>query len=189
MAIDATEIREGLCRCGCGRETAIIKCSDQRKGDVRGDTRRFIRGHNGRGKNSNWWRGGSPVTTQGYVYVHSPEHPRANRDGYVFQHILIAEAALGKSLPKGVEVHHADGIRSNNTPSNLVICQDRGYHKMIHARLRAFLASGHADYRQCIFCREWTAPENLSGSPGHQYHQPCNTQYYRERYLERRNAA
>jgi len=37
-----------LCECGCGNPTTIAKKTDQRRGDVKGQPMRFIRGHNSR---------------------------------------------------------------------------------------------------------------------------------------------
>jgi hypothetical protein len=69
-----------------------------------------------------------------------------NLDGYwvitvnskrVYQHIHLAEKALGKPLPKGAVVHHMNGIKyDNETPYNLVICPDQSYHMLLHKRAR-----------------------------------------------------
>lgn len=57
--------------------------------------------------------------------------------GYrVFEHIHIAERALGKQLPLGAIVHHIDENPSNNTPTNLLICPDQAYHMLLHKRMR-----------------------------------------------------
>lgn len=68
-------------------------------------------------------------------------------------HRLRAEHALGKPLPKGVIVHHADGSRSINAP--LVICQDQRYHKFLHIRMDVLRAGGnpHTD-RICWKCKQ-----------------------------------
>ena len=67
-------------------------------------------------------------------------------DGYVilkkdgrqkYEHIWLAEQALGKPLPYGAEVHHVDGNPSNNNPANLVVCPDRQYHKLLHTRTKS----------------------------------------------------
>lgn len=64
------------------------------------------------------WKGGR-CHTGDYICVLSPEHPRANRLGYVLEHILIWEETHGKPLPKGWAVHHLNGIKSDNSPQNL----------------------------------------------------------------------
>lgn len=72
--------------------------------------------------------------------------PRKIKGGYIYrtvsknklqyEHITIAEKALGKPLPKGAEVHHVNRIRSDNRPENLVICPSHAYHMLLHARQR-----------------------------------------------------
>lgn len=87
------------------------------------------------------WKGGRKQHVKGYVFVHKPGHPRiskqAGRSGYVFEHILVAEAALGKFLPPGAVIHHVNGVKSDNRPSNLVICENQSYHLLLHARAKA----------------------------------------------------
>lgn len=60
----------------------------------------------------------------------------------VDEHRLIAERALGRPLPPGAIVHHVDEDPSNNRNDNLVICQDRDYHTLLHVRLRILQAGG-----------------------------------------------
>lgn len=80
-----------------------------------------------------------------------PGHPRGP---YVREHVLVAEQALGHHLPDGAEVHHVNGIRSDSRPTNLVICQDRAYHFLLHRHLRVLRAGGnpHRDVI-CSSCR------------------------------------
>lgn len=61
----------------------------------------------------------------------------------VYLHVLIAETALGHPLPAGAEVHHVDEDRTNNKNANLVICQDKAYHKLLHVRMRIVRAGGN----------------------------------------------
>lgn len=56
-------------------------------------------------------------------------------------HRARAEAALGHPLPKGAQVHHADGTKSDRSP--LVICQDAAYHSLLHRRMRIKAAGGN----------------------------------------------
>ena len=97
-----------------------------------------------------------------------------------FQHVHIAETALGHSLPKGAQVHHVDENCQNNTPSNLVICQDQSYHWLLHKRTNAINACGHADWRKCRFCLQHDSPENLYIHGDTVYHLQCRRDNYRK---------
>lgn len=76
------------------------------------------------------------------------------------EHVEIAERALGKSLPAGVVVHHVDGNRLNNEPGNLLVCSS-AYHSLIHKRMRAVAACGHADWIKCHHCKAYSPPDTL----------------------------
>jgi len=90
--------------------------------------------------------------------TYKPKHPRSHTDGYVLEHILMAETLISKSLPRGAVIHHPNG---NGDNSVFVICQDQGYHFLLHTRERAFRACGHANWRKCWICKKYDALENL----------------------------
>ena len=55
----------------------------------------------------------------GYRLVYMPEHERSDINGYVFEHIVVWEKANNKKVPEGFVVHHINGKRDDNNPSNL----------------------------------------------------------------------
>jgi hypothetical protein len=55
----------------------------------------------------------------GYIKVYLPNHPNANKHGYVLEHTLVMSEVLGRPLFKGESVHHKNGVRSDNSPDNL----------------------------------------------------------------------
>jgi len=67
----------------------------------------------------------------------------------------IVELAIGKPLPKGAEVHHVDSNPYNNENSNLVVCESRAYHCLLHSRARAIEQCGDVSKNQCRICGEW----------------------------------
>lgn len=78
------------------------------------------------------WRGGRWLARdKGYLMISLGGQKRAA------EHTLIAERALGRSLRKDELVHHVNGEKTDNRPSNLVVCT-RKYHAELHSRM-AFL--------------------------------------------------
>jgi hypothetical protein len=77
------------------------------------------------------WKGGRRITRRGYIWLYAPDHPNATGHGYVQEHRLVAEAALGRLLNSDEIVHHIDGDKSNNVASNLQV-MTRADHVRLH---------------------------------------------------------
>lgn len=65
----------------------------------------------------------------GYVTVHT------GRKAKQYEHVLVAERALGRPLKRGEVVHHINCDRTDNRPQNLLVCTI-SYHLQLHARMR-----------------------------------------------------
>jgi len=112
------------------------------------------------------------------------------RCGNKLEHRVIVEKIIGQELPVKAVVHHIDGNRGNNDPSNLVVCNDDQHHRLIHRRARALKECGHPDWRQCYYCKQWDAPENLYIPPkgGAVEHRACGRKY-RAEYVKNKRIA
>jgi len=87
-------------------------------------------------KNPNW-RGGQVMHKKGYIYRYAPEHPR-QQNGYVFEHILVAEQKLGRFLKTGEVVHHIDGNKVNNHPDNIEVLPSASHHTSHHWKIGTY---------------------------------------------------
>ena len=67
-----------------------------------------------------------------YEYITDKTHPRANADGSVYLHIVIAEKKLGRFLLPDEVVHHRDLNKLNNNPDNLMVFATKGDHTRFH---------------------------------------------------------
>ena len=67
-----------------------------------------------------------------YEYVIDATHPRANSEGQVYVHIIVAEEKLGRRLLVDETVHHRDLNKLNNHPENLLIFATKSDHTRFH---------------------------------------------------------
>jgi hypothetical protein len=176
------ELAKALCQCGCGNPAPIATFTSPKHGRVKGEPCRFISGHNaGVGKDCISWKGGKCVS-EGRSRTYIPDHPKAQKNGYVLDSVLVAEKALGRPLPPKAVVHH---YRKLSDDSAIVICENQGYHNLIHRRTRAYRGCGNANWLKCSYCQQYDSPENLyvikNERSSANHHVACKTRHDKSR--------
>ena len=64
------------------------------------------------------WNGGRFLAS-GYWRIYKPDHHRADKRGYVAEHIVIWEDTNKRQLRRDEVVHHLNGKKDDNRPVNL----------------------------------------------------------------------
>ena len=81
------------------------------------------------------WKGGKKINKKGYVLILKPEHHRADKNGYVLEHIVVWEENNNKEIDKGQCIHHINGKKDDNRTENLQL-MSIGEHSAFHNRKR-----------------------------------------------------
>lgn len=63
----------------------------------------------------------------GYIQLYKPNHPMANKIGYVYEHRLIVSQKIGRVLKTEEIVHHLNGVKDDNRPENLALTTRIGH--------------------------------------------------------------
>ncbi|MGE8079255.1 HNH endonuclease [Peribacillus loiseleuriae] len=106
-----------------------------------------------------------------YILVYRPDHPKAYKagsyKGYIYEHILISELVLGRSLEEGEQVHHFNFNGKDNRKENLIVlhkAQHMKLHRLIEYYgleniIKANSTKGHL-VQACKNCYEYTLSDN-----------------------------
>lgn len=89
----------------------------------------FKKGHAPLQKGKNHWNWKNGIRySLGYVYILIPTHPFATKKGYVYEHRIVVEKAIGKYLDPKNEVHHL-GERNDNRSKMLMAFTNKSAHQ------------------------------------------------------------
>lgn len=110
------------CACGCGDIRRAV--------DYHGKRYSFCNHHATKGERHPQWKGGRNKHS-GYWMLWMPWHHRAQRKGYVPEHIIVAERALGRPIYRNEHCHHINGIKDDNRAENIRVIP-KGMHSAIH---------------------------------------------------------
>jgi len=86
-------------------------------------------------------RGGIKIDVDGYRYIYMPSHPCATQKHYVFEHHLVMEKHIGRTLSPKEIVHHINGDVKDNRIENLMLFSNAGDHTGYHHTKRGYKVS------------------------------------------------
>lgn len=80
---------------------------------------------------NNRWKGGR-AKTGGYIEILKPDHPFANKNGYIYEHRFVMEQHIGRYLKPTERIHHKNHIKDDNRIENLQLLSCAGENSRIH---------------------------------------------------------
>ena len=117
-----------------------------------------------------------------YKAIYAPNHPKSLLNGYVYEHIIVAEEKLGRPLKKEETVHHVDLNKMNNSLNNLIVFTSKAEHTKFHhyncdEKILILLEDG--SYK-CSTMSKNICP--LCGEQKERHANVCRNCYYNEKY-------
>ena len=110
-----------ICQCGCGGTIIVLRHHHARgiPRFINGHSSRVENGMRGRSNESNPnFKRGHYTTPRGYVAILNPERT-CKADKYIYEHRYVMEKHLGRKLRSDEQVHHRNGIKTDNRVENL----------------------------------------------------------------------
>lgn len=114
----------GLIKCQCSDECQemIYALSYKLK------PAKYKDGHKPSGENAENWKGGRTPTGKGYIWIYAPNYYRADKRGYVLEHIKAYEDYYKCCILKWGQIHHINEQKDDNRIENLLLTRN-GLHR------------------------------------------------------------
>jgi len=91
-----------------------------------------------KGNRAHQWKGGRILDSMGYVNVlvrpNDFFYPMAHKSGYIREHRLVMARHLGRCLQPWENVHHKNGIKTDNEIDNLTLTPSIAEHIQMHTK-------------------------------------------------------
>jgi hypothetical protein len=105
------------------------------------------------GQNLHPWSYTRKVRAGRYIYVYLPEHPKATKTGYVYEHRVVLENTLGRLLEDNEVAHHVNENKFDNLPENLQV-MTRSQHMAHHSKRPTVMMDMRCEHCGRRFTRE-----------------------------------
>lgn len=83
--------------------------------------------------------------SDGYIAIYFPDHPCSTDEGYIMEHVLVMECAIGRHLKDDEVVHHINHKKDDNRLCNLKLMTFKE-HAGLHMRERWQKKKGEMTY-------------------------------------------
>lgn len=113
---------------------------------------KYKNGHKPNGENAEGWKDGRRPTGRGYYWIYAPKYYRADKRGYVLEHIKVYEDYNKCCILKWGQIHHINKQRDDNRIENLILTRNGLHRSTYHKK--------DLNDRSCIKCGSCTTTQN-----------------------------